>query len=294
MNVLRTIMACLIVLVPLTTRGQGVGHDTLSVLTYNIHGLLADGSPPEWDPDRAAWMVEAIAELDPDIVGFQEVLQSMGSDGSDNQLRVLAEALSEATGHAWSHRIAMSHVSWDRFEEGLGILTKHPIVDSDERALVAKDRLQRKVLAARIETPLGEVEFITTHHAYHGEADSVRTAQVVEVKEFALERAGSEIPLIVLGDFNAEPGRPPIVELTRDDGPLVLADVWQSIGKDATTSDPGYTFSASEPKRRIDYVLVAPGRALYPASAEVVFHEARGGAYLSDHLGVLAKFVRPD
>ncbi|HLE57720.1 MAG TPA: endonuclease/exonuclease/phosphatase family protein [Rhodothermia bacterium] len=159
-----------------------ITDDTLRVLTYNLHGLLEDGPNPDWDPVRTAWLLDAIEDLDPDIVGFQEVLQHIGSGGSDNQIKTLADSLTRRTGRLWEYRSSMAHPSWDRFDEGAAILSRHPILSSQKYMLEAKDVFQRNALAARIQTPLGEIEFLTTHLAHRGEAEPVRMAQVAEIK----------------------------------------------------------------------------------------------------------------
>ena len=261
--------------------------DTLRVLTYNLHGLLEDGPNPEWDPVRTAWLLDAIQELDPDVVGFQEVLQTIGSDGSDNQIKTLADSLSRRTGMTWEYRSAMAHPSWERFDEGIAILSRHPIISAQEYRLEAKDVFQRNALAARIQTPLGEIDFFTAHLAHRGEVEPVRMAQVAEIKRAVGNRSPEDPPAIIVGDFNAEPDLPSVQLATTMDSTGKFIDAFSAVHPDA----PGYTFSAAEPSRRIDYVFVTESRGLVAVRAEAVVGESIDGILLSDHLGVLVEFI---
>lgn len=265
---------------------QPPSGDTLKVLTYNLHGLLDDGNPPDWDPVRTAWLVDVIENLDPDIVGFQEILQNVGSDGSDNQLRALAESLAARSGSPWEFRVAMSHVSWDRFKEGVGILSKHPIQRSEEYLLTAKDVFHRKLLGARIATPLGEIDFFTAHLAYRSEAESTRVAQVTQIRQVISSREEGAPPAIVVGDFNAGPGSRSVNLLTKSDSADAFVDVFRLLHP----RDPGATYPASDPTRRIDYVFVTDADKLKPVRADVILDELVEEIRLSDHLGVYVEF----
>ncbi|HUF09271.1 MAG TPA: endonuclease/exonuclease/phosphatase family protein [Rhodothermales bacterium] len=261
--------------------------DTLRVLTYNLHGLLQDGPNPDWHPVRTAWLLDAIQELDPDVVGFQEVLQTIDSDGSDNQIKTLADSLSRRTGMTWEYRSAMAHPSWERFDEGIAILSRHPFVSAQEYRLEAKDVFQRNALAARIQTPLGEIDFFTAHLAHRGEAELVRMAQVAEIKRAVGRRSADDPPAIIVGDFNAEPDRPSVQLATTADSMGRFIDAFSAVHPDAA----GHTFSAREPSRRIDYVFVTDTTSLTPVRAEIIFDGTVDGIMLSDHLGVVVDFV---
>jgi len=267
---------------------QASRSDTLRVLTYNLHGLLTDEPKPNWDSVRIAWLAEVIETLDPDVVGFQEVLQHAGSDGSDNQIRTLADTLSRRTGRSWEVRSAVAHPSWERFDEGVAILTRHPIVRTDEYMLKPRDVFQRNLLAVRIRTSLGDIDVFTTHLAHRPEAESTRTAQVSEIKQHVGFRGRESIPAIIVGDFNATPDTPSIRETAMADSTGHWIDAFATVNPDVDE----YSYPAEDPNKRIDYVFLAdPGR-LMPASARVVLDETRGGKMLSDHLGVVVDFVK--
>jgi endonuclease/exonuclease/phosphatase family metal-dependent hydrolase len=83
-------------------------------------------------------------------------------------------------------------------------------------------------------------------------------------------------PQVLAGDFNEIPGAP-VVERLRSAG-------WQD-GWQLAPSGGELTFSAKNPRRRIDYVFVRPGITVRGCG---VPSEAPGLAVASDHLPVLA------
>lgn len=81
--------------------------------------------------------------------------------------------------------------------------------------------------------------------------------------------------MVILGDLNARPEAPEIVALTDD-----LVDAWAAAG-----TGPGYTFDASTPHARIDYVL---------SSDDVVTHMAAVVTTdASDHFPVVVDLALP-
>jgi hypothetical protein len=135
--------------------------------------------------------------------------------------------------------------------------------------------------------------FLNTHlEAFE---PNVRLAQAGEFVDLV---EASPLPVVAVGDFNAQPGSAPYVELTS-----VLADAWVESGAEG----PGYTCCSNDPllrdtaappfDERIDLVLfTAP---FVPLDATVVGEETTDltatGMWPSDHAGVVAKlrYVEP-
>jgi endonuclease/exonuclease/phosphatase family metal-dependent hydrolase len=134
----------------------------------------------------------------------------------------------------------------------------------------------------------------------------LRLAQVRELVNRVEEVSPMQgFPPIVVGDFNAEPDSDEmrtlrgLTPLGPADRSVYFSDVWLFLACDSRFGS-GYTYSRSnpyalrsrEPSRRIDYIYVrGPDRALRgePLAARVVFDEARGDAYPSDHYGLYAE-----
>ena len=259
------------------------GPETLRVVTIN---LWNEQGPHE---ARLRLATEGLRTLDPDVVALQEVRQR---PGLANQAETLAKALS------------MEHVyacaaQWGGGEEGLALLSRHPIVSHAAEPLPSPDE-GRAVLGARIAGPAGEFFAATTHLTYRLPDGLWREREVLAVDAFCRRLRGDGLA-VLCGDFNAGADCDEIRFLR---GRATLAgrraywqDAFERIGKGDgltwTTRNP-YTAPLRhlEPDRRIDYVFVSPVRRDGTASvleARVVLDSADAdGVWPSDHFGVLA------
>jgi endonuclease/exonuclease/phosphatase family metal-dependent hydrolase len=87
-------------------------------------------------------------------------------------------------------------------------------------------------------------------------------------------------PVVVLGDFNAEPGS--AVLRTLQSGAPRLRDSYTPKGSGDGTF---HAFSGDRDGPRIDYILVAAHLEVLHAS---IVHDVAGGRYPSDHVPVQA------
>lgn len=122
------------------------GAEPLRVVTANLQGMRPDSN---WQV-RQFFIHQGVAALDPDVVCLQEVCETLGGGGADNQARALAEALQDALGGEWSWRFAPTHIAWDQFQEGIGLVTRLPVLESGSLPLVT-GTFPRKVLWCRLQ-----------------------------------------------------------------------------------------------------------------------------------------------
>ena len=98
---------------------------------------------------------------------------------------------------------------------------------------------------------------------YKYEHQQVREDQVNQIIEYISKLEQSKFPIILCGDFNADPESDEIRKitgLTKPVNDIVLRDVWKLTNR----NDPGYTWSNSndwakktlEYNRRIDYIFL--------------------------------------
>ena len=94
------------------------------------------------------------------------------------------------------------------------------------------------------------------------------------------------LPTVLVGDLNATP-RAESIKVLIDGG---FVDVWPAA---APAGEPGFTFPANAPRRRIDYVMVE--RRPW-GIAEVSVPDDLGAAMsgLSDHRPLLARLELPE
>ncbi len=229
----------------------------LRIMTYNLH--LGVDPWGRLDLEQLAATIEA---ENPDLVALQEVCRGWVLNGSVDTLGWL------------SRRLGMSYLFAATADPlwGNALLSRRPILDHQALDLPSEDLLIRRgFLSARIDLGSdGHFEAIVTHHHHLAGGGKNRELQSRAVLDFWQGRGRTAI----VGDFNAPPGQPEI-ELMRRAG---LRDVL-----DLARVEPGFTYSALEPVKRIDYIWVSPDLAPYEVSVP--------SSPASDHLPVVATLV---
>lgn len=241
---------CLILL-----KVQDANAQSLKIISYNIH----HGADKN-EVNTLAEMGEYIKSTQADFVGLQEVDSICNRSGKVDQMKVLAEI----TG---MHYVFLRHFEYDGGAYGLGILSKYPIVSQQDDKITSMKNGEKKSLAllsARISLPDGkEVDFATAHFALD---QSTRLVQAGEVLEF-LE---SEIPVILTGDFNAEPDTEEMTKLSRS---FKMAD-----------ENHGNTFPVFDPTKKIDYIWISKNNLEKVSKVTIPF-----AIQYSDHLPLEAE-----
>lgn len=303
--------------------------DTLRIVTLNIWNR----SGP-WE-GRRELIRDGLRAQAADVVGLQEVLRVGSETPIFNQLDELGEGI-------YPHRVyGCAHVLMPEgpLELGNAVLSRHPIVDTQRftlpNPLQQESRCLLYVLCA---TPAGLLPVFVTHldwqlHLSHARCQQVRyiSERIDEIRDALLGGrlpAGLEgrevpnrdvLPIVLCGDFNAEPESDEIRYLhghhalpaTANTGEAALRGVFYQdafglAGDPADCDAPrrgpavwGATFARSnpyaavelEPDRRLDYIFVgSPDRK---RRGEVLragrcFTESKDGVYASDHYGVYA------
>lgn len=233
----------------------------------------------DW-PARRAVIVDTLRALQPDVILLQEVLEK---EGLPNQARQLADSL----GCAFVFASVDPPGAAKRY--GNAILTRLPIVASGEVKLPPLDDW-RVAAHARLALPDGRaLDAYVTHLHHTEEGAAIRAEQVAGLLAFvdSTRAAGGEAPVLLGGDFNAEPDRPE------------LAPVFARFSDALAVARPGLALPASATfgpatgttPRRIDYLFCDPAHA-QPAAARIVLGAPdAAGTWGSDHCGVWARFV---
>jgi endonuclease/exonuclease/phosphatase family metal-dependent hydrolase len=260
---------------------------TVRVATLNIWNRFGP-----WE-DRLVAIRAGVGTLAPDIIGLQEVLRldpSVG-DGLDQ---------AAAVGDGFGYHMAFACAKGECW--GNAALSRWPIAQSTMFDLPhgGTDE-KRTLLFAEIASPFGPIPFFVTHLNWKFDEGHVRELQVREIVERVEELARPDgFPAVLVGDFNAEPEADEVRflrGLTSLGGGrrVYFVDAFAAAGD----GSPGCTFARRngfaaplrEPDRRIDYIFVR-GRDDRlrgdPLEARVCFDEAVGGAFSSDHFGVIA------
>lgn len=247
--------------------------ETFSVLTYNIWHDQRD-----W-PVRLDYMMEEIRELDPDVIGLQEVIQRA-------ELRNQAEAMAEELGYHFYFSTVDPPEREQRY--GNAILSRYPIVAENWRALEPENDY-RTAAHVRIDANGTGVDVYNTHLHHTGEGAGIRATQIADLLDFISEtRATGQV--ILMGDFNAAPDweeLQPVHDAFTDTFALFVDDPLAE--RHATLNH-----HIGHSMRRIDHVFLervdGEGR-LRPLSSSIVLDEEKEpGVWASDHFGVLTRF----
>lgn len=180
-TVTRSLLFLSTMIAPIAAFGQSPGttNDTLRILTFNVWAR------PDTDwPARRSMILDALERFQPDLIGLQEVVQP--APVADNRAQELADSLFERTGYAYDHRYEFTHFSFSQWNEGIAIMSRHLILDTEVLAL-PPGVFPRKVICVRVLTTAGIVDFCNTHLSF-GAQQTVRASQVEAIKAFVAQR----------------------------------------------------------------------------------------------------------
>jgi endonuclease/exonuclease/phosphatase family metal-dependent hydrolase len=252
---------------------------TVRIITWNVWGLYGP-----W-PEREAAIMATLHDAHPDIV----VLTESWSKGGYSQRDRLAGPLG-LPHHAFSGVPAQEDGA---ALSGVAVLSRWPI--QRQSGLTFGDA---RVQFAELAGPRGLIQvFGLVMDAWWFDQSQPRQDAVRELLTWVPRAQDTRAPLIICGDFNADPDSDEIRMLTgRTAAPvpgLSFCDAWEVAGPAA----PGYTWSNSNPwatqllwpDRRIDYIFSAtprPGGAGHALHTALVGTSPINNAYPSDHYGL--------
>jgi endonuclease/exonuclease/phosphatase family metal-dependent hydrolase len=239
---------------------QAKDKPNLKVMSYNIHHCNPPSAGEKID-------VEAIAAVinkeKPDFVALQEVdVNTERSGKGKHQARQLAEL----TSMNFFFAKAIDHQSGDY---GVAILSRFPILDSAQYILPINNTIGgevRTIAAVTAEISKGKkIIFASTHLDLKEE--NRKTQSELIVKHFA----NAAYPMIIGGDFNANPDSP------------VIAYLDQHFTR-SCKNDCAPTIPVENPNRAIDFIMFKPTNVISSISTRVIDEK-----YASDHLPVVVE-----
>lgn len=237
-----------------------------TVLSYNIHHCNPPSLPDTIDVESIA---RVIHEAQPDLVALQEV--DVHTERSGKQLDQ-AKALAELTNMYVYFR---ESIPYRGGSYGLAILSKFPILEKEGYDLPAVEGIAsepRSMVMITVQLPGGQkLKFGSTHLDYTDAATNLLQARAItKLCE------GESLPLIIAGDFNAEPQSESINHLD------------QHFSRTCQEGCAG-TVPVQAPTKTIDFILFRPDTLL-----KVQQHKVIPETYASDHRPVMATFVIED
>ncbi|MEO8075291.1 MAG: endonuclease/exonuclease/phosphatase family protein [Acidobacteriota bacterium] len=244
---------------------------TIRLLVFNIHaGKSATGT------DNIAGIADLIRTTKADAVLLQEVDRGTNRSGKVDQVQVLIDRTKYAAAFGRS-------LDFDGGQYGIAILSRRPInfnqtfplpVDPAQ-ARSGGSHEPRSALLASLETLRGRLQIMTTHLDSSNQ-DIYRLQEVPGLLNVVRPRRSDYTPVVLGGDFNAEPTSA-VIQKLRDAG---LRDAWIECGQ-----GDGFTYPADHPAKRIDYVFIT--NPLRCTSAQVI------DTQISDHRPLLVTLSDP-
>lgn len=269
-------------------RNFSVRRDSFKVLILNLHCYQEDDQQA-----KLMTIAQAIREQNIDVVCLQEVAEHWNDGAGDwasNTARIIHEQLPQPfyLCNDWSHR------GFDRYREGVAILSRYPFLRTEARYVSAShdpyDIHARKVLMGQINAPgIGVINLFSAHlswwsHGFRTQFDALRA--------WAERRATRHVVATLLcGDFNIKAGSEGYAHIVNssdfEDQFLKATDraTFDAIFRRRQEHWQG----ALAHDGRIDFILLKRGDKLRPVAAQRLFVEGSYGR-VSDHEGFLVTF----
>jgi maltose 6'-phosphate phosphatase len=260
----------------------------LRVLTLNLHTWQEDDQLRKFET-----IAKAIAEERIDLVCFQEVAEPWNGgagDWSQNAANIINSHLPTP----YHIHADWSHIGFDRWREGLAILSRHPFVYTDSGYVSDETDPHtihsRRVVMAQIRLPhAGLLNVFSAHLSW---AENGFDRQFDRLLAWMDEKHPADgAGTLLCGDFNIDACSPSFERITQVCGyeeqilKIQRPDAFQHIfrARDAASTD------VLAGDRRIDYIWLSPASRLRCISASPIFVPGRYDR-VSDHPGYLAEF----
>ena len=249
---------------------RSIHPETVGICTFNLHGMH-DNSP-----QRLKRIARLMSDFNPALCAFQEVIS--GPEVKDTGA-VISEWMTKMTGSQFRSYFAYCHPFMEKYPEGVSVAARYPfrnthILDLNENLWKGlRPLMDRYAAVAEVEI-YGRRFVFASVHLDHAEDPEIRLAQAMKLLSglTTLYSKDTYDCLILAGDFN-DVEDSPAIEFLKKEG---FRDTFRECH-----SGEGYTYTAADPHKRIDFILVRgdvsiQSSRLVPDSPE-----------LSDHKGVL-------
>ncbi len=249
----------------------------LKIMTYNIRYDNPDDGANRWSL-RKEILADQIKFYDPDIIGFQEVLY--------NQLAYLDSSLTEYNyvGVGREDGKTKGEFNCIFFKKRFEIIMQSTfwLSETPDKVSIGWDAaLERICTYAFLQDKTSDqrIRILNTHFDHMGQVAQYNSAQLIIEKINSFNE--NKIPVLLMGDFNFEPGCEPYGFITN-----YLNDAKQTAENGTYGPDGTYNaFEVQKPaNKRIDYIFTS--RKNVQVKKYSVPSECRNGRFPSDHFPV--------
>jgi endonuclease/exonuclease/phosphatase family metal-dependent hydrolase len=270
-----------------TSPAHAVCADPLRLMSFNIRlDTPADG-PNAW-PFRRDFVAGQIAVLRPDILGLQEVVANQKRDLETALPGYVFLGVARDDGMAAGEfsNLAIARAAFKVLESGTFWLSATP-----DRPSLGWDASYRRVVTwahLRRRTGSQSILALNSHWDNNGRQARLESARLIRQWIASHRRKGEA--LVVMGDFNAQPGSPELLALAPGNpGDETLSDTSRapSIGSRGSFNGFDAHPEAKQPETSltIDHIFTSPD---LEAQRHAVVSWTADGKVASDHFAVMA------
>lgn len=273
----------------------------MKFMTLNTHSLVE----PNYEYKKEEF-IKVIQKEQPDILALQEVNQSLVSKKiSENSLDgfVPCESVIREDNHAWAVVKGLrelgifyywtwigAKVGYDKYDEGMAILSKKPIVKAEQNFISQVEDYHnwktRKMLGIQVE---GSSDwFYTVHMGWWNDTEEPFKNQLDKIEEITKEKKDSAIWL--MGDFNSPD------DVKGEGYEWIGKQGWKDTYQLAEKKDSGITVEEEidgwkdtdnrgdcKKEKRLDYIFCNKEENI---KSSYVFCNGKNYPVVSDHYGV--------
>ncbi|GAK56267.1 endonuclease/exonuclease/phosphatase [Candidatus Vecturithrix granuli] len=262
-------------------------RERLKVLTLNLHCYQE-----EHQDHKFAQIAKAIRDLNIDIVCLQEVGEPW-NDGKGDWNANAAKIIHDYLGPPYHVYTDWSHLGFDRYREGVAILSKYKFLYKDAGYISSSQDVYnihaRKVVMVQVSVPyIGEINVFSTHLSWW--QDGFRE-QFERLRDWAQHKHDNHVRATLLcGDFNAKAGSEGYKLLSYDyEDQFLKANERRKFDKIfCQTPQPQMQYLHHD--GRIDYIFLKKGSRLTATSAKELFTQQDYYGRVSDHTGYYLEF----
>ena len=273
------------------------------VLTVNLHTYQEKRQNEKFN-----LITDVIGKMDIDFIAFQECAQNKSStitEGiirEDNMALILSNSIKNKYAIDYNFIWAWAHYGWTVWEEGVAILSKYPLIESEDKYISTGTSVynitSRKVIYGSYQIPdIGIINIFSAHlHWRTSETDEEQNNQIKRTKSMAREKepiAGSAyVGTFICGDFNGNPTSSS--PWSEGYNTMMLdneyADSFLEAYPDANSKPAKsiYNTVGGDFPGRIDYIFMNNNSSFKVVDSQIIFTPDIVGK-ISDHYGVLTK-----
>jgi maltose 6'-phosphate phosphatase len=258
----------------------------MKLITLNCHSWQEENQL-----EKIQTLAETIKEQSYDVIALQEVSQKKDSkqmiDGLrvDNFVVVLLQELEKLGVTDYHFTWDFSHLGFEIYEEGLAIITKHPIKKTHSFFITQSHDTNywktRKIVGATIQFNNELLSFYSCHLGWWGDDDEPYQTQVESLCKSA-DKEGTKY--FLMGDFNNDAN-------TRNEGYDLLVskglyDTYHlALEKDSGATVKGKIQGWDENSRDLRIDLILTSHSFEVVKSNVIFN-GENKPVVSDHYGL--------